>query len=313
MFPPQLTVPPQKIPVRLDKFLVEKFPTTSRAFWKKHLLKSLRVDGRSPKKGLLLRGGESLQFLKTLSLETPPEADPSVEAKVLLEDSSFLIVEKPSGLPVHPLEAGERKTLVQGVLVFYPEIASVGDPREMGLVHRLDNETSGLVLIARTEEAYDFLREEFRKHRVEKEYLALVHGNLKKKREGTWEKIEFPIAHHPKNKKKMVVVEESRQEKISKKEPREAVTFYQVEKNLPHFTLLRVSIPTGVRHQIRVHLSHLGHPIVGDALYGGKGERLFLHAARLSFRHPLTFKKVECHSPLPEDLKSLLDRCILER
>jgi RluA family pseudouridine synthase len=278
------------------------------------LEKIQRVDGTIPKKGLLLHGGEKLEFLDPNSFEEEYEADPEVPWSLVAEEPSFLVVEKPSGIPVHPMRPGERMTLIQGVLSRYPEIASVGSKREMGLVHRLDNDTSGLVLVARTPEAYDFLREEFRRHRVKKEYWALVRGKIPKKKEEAWEKIDMPIGHHPKSKKKMVVIKmRVGQGQPQKEEGRGALTYYKVEKHLPHHSLLRIQIPTGVRHQIRVHLAHLSHPVVGDRLYGGEeGPRLFLHATGLRFRHPMSLKPVAYASPLPGDLKRQLNRCILE-
>jgi 23S rRNA pseudouridine1911/1915/1917 synthase len=305
-FPKELKVPPQKEPLRLDRFLILQFPLTSRRFWREHLGDILTVDGKTPKKALFLSGGELLRFKRE---EMPGSgtypADADLKIQIVEEDSSFLVVEKPSGIPSHPLKPSETGTLIQGVLAAFPEIAGVGDlKREPGLVHRLDTDTSGLVLVARTEAALRFFREEFRMRRVEKEYLALVLGEVKG--EG---KIEVPIAHHPKNKRKMKVVPEG----ISKEKGRQAVTFYSVEKSYSDATLLKVRIPTGVRHQIRVHLASLGHPIVGDPLYGGEEvkrerlDRIFLHASRLAFRHPVTMKRVECRSSLPEDLKKFLN------
>ncbi len=214
-----------------------------------------------------------------------------------MEDPHFLVVEKPAGIPVHPLSLEDGDTLVQRLVPDYPEIAKVGkDPREMGLAHRLDNDTSGLLLIARDQKSWVFFREEFQKHRIEKEYEALVLGEVKIKKDKF--RIDFPIAHHPKNKKKM---------KVDVRRGREAVTFFSVEKIFQGFSLLKIQIATGVRHQIRVHLAHLGHPLVGDVLYGGEKVRLqnfprvFLHATRLAFRHPETLQKIECVSKLPED------------
>jgi 23S rRNA pseudouridine1911/1915/1917 synthase len=330
--PRELVVPPQKEPIRLDRFLVQYLKKTSRTFWRKNLEKLMTVNGSKPKKSLLLQGGERLCFLsEKISVDETPEADSSLKVQVVLKDPSFLVVEKPAGIAVHPLSSDEKGTLIQGVIAQYPEVMEVGtSKREFGLIHRLDNETSGLVLIARTPEAFQFLREEFRRRRVEKEYLALVVGEIAGASGRTplqWEKIDSPIAHHPKNKKKMKVVtlpspptplpkgEGGRRSKEERKERgRQAITFFSVEKRLKGFTLLRVRIPTGVRHQIRVHLHHLGHPIVGDVLYGGEKtrlsgfDRIFLHATRLSFRHPRTFKKIECHSGLPPDLKKCLNQ-----
>jgi 23S rRNA pseudouridine1911/1915/1917 synthase len=316
-FPKELKVPPQKEPLRLDKFLILQFPMTSRRFWREHLREILTVDGKDPKKALFLSGGELLRFKRE---EMPGSgtypADAELKIQVVEEDPSFLVVEKPSGIPSHPLKPSETGTLIQGVLAAFPEIAGVGDlKREPGLVHRLDTDTSGLVLVARTEAALRFFREEFRMHRVEKEYLALVLGEVKG--EG---KIEIPIAHHPKNKRKMKVVKSPRTPLLqrgaggisSKEEGRQAVTFYSVEKGYSDATLLKIRIPTGVRHQIRVHLASLGHPILGDLLYGGEKarreslSRIFLHACLLVFRHPVTLKRIECRSSLPQDLKEFL-------
>lgn len=234
--------------------------------------------------------------------------DPQVKFKILLEDPDFLLVEKEAGLHVHPLEPEEKGTLYQGVITQYPEIAKVGNsPREGGLLHRLDLETSGLVLFARNQNAYDFLKQEFKKRRIEKEYVALVEGKILQS-EG---KFEIPIAHHAKNKRKMIAVK-SEGFKV-RGEAREAVTHYQVLEQYSEVTLLRVQIPTGVRHQIRVHMAYAGHPVLGDKLYGGKKTypfdipRLFLHASRLAFRHPQSpHTKIEIECPLPADLSKTL-------
>lgn len=234
--------------------------------------------------------------------------DPSVKFKILLQDPDFLVVEKKSGLHIHPLKEDEMATLYQGVIAQYPEIASIGhSPREGGLLHRLDLETSGLVLFARHQKAYDFLREEFKKRRVKKEYLALVEGSLQNS-EGS---IEIPIAHHGKNKRKMLCVKHDGIKVRGEK--REAVTHYQVLEAYPGASFLKIEIPTGVRHQIRVHMAFIGHPIVGDKLYGKQNSqtleipRLFLHASQLSFRHPSpphSLVTVSC--PLADDLSKAL-------
>ena len=234
--------------------------------------------------------------------------DPHVKFSVALEDPDFLLVEKQAGTHIHPLKDAETGTLYQGVISRYPEIAKVGNsPREGGLLHRLDLETSGLVLFARNQKAYDFLKEEFKKRRIKKEYVALVEGKINKS-DG---KIEIPIAHHPKNKKKMICV---RSEGIKVRGARrDAVTSYQVLEEYPEATLLKVQIPTGVRHQIRVHMASIGHPVLGDKIYGNKTPqilyipRLFLHASQLCFRHPKSpHPFIEVKSTLPEDLSKTL-------
>jgi len=305
ILPKTLIVPPLDKPIRLDKFLITKFPGSSRNFWRQNLEGRVSVDGRPGKKSWLLKGGERLSFKEEeiLRLKEPP-ADPGAPHSVVLVDPDFLVVEKPAGIPTHPLRVGETGTLLQGVLAHYPEVGKIGkDPREGGLVHRLDNETSGLLIVARNQEAYDFFREEFEKRRVEKEYAAVVVGKVKQ-----GGRVDLPIAHHPKSKRRMIVVKNPPQ-MIS---GREAVTFFEVEKRGGDRSLLKVRIPTGVRHQIRVHLAQEGHPIVGDILYGGDSaavpglERILLHASSLSFRHPKTLKKVRVKSSIPDDWDSYL-------
>ncbi len=235
-------------------------------------------------------------------------ADPEVDFKVLLEDPDFLVVEKNAGIHVHPLKADEKGTLYQGVISRYPEIASIGNnPREGGLLHRLDQDTSGSILFARNQKAYDFLKEEFKKRRITKEYIALVSGKVSE----TNGHIEIPIAHHQKNSKKMICVK-NKGIKV-RGEAREAVTYYELIDNYPEASLLKIQIPTGVRHQIRVHMAFLGHPILGDLLYGMKTPypfdipRLFLHASRLEFRHPQSpHPLVKVESALPADLNKVL-------
>ncbi len=306
-FPRELVVPTQSKPIRLDSFLVSYFPKTSRAFWKKNLEKLVRINRKNITKGFFLKGGEHLFFSSDYTDQIQPDLD--IKIKILMEDSNFLVVEKPAGIPVHPLSTEEKGTLIQGILSEFPEIISAGDSfLEGGLVHRLDNETSGLLLIARNKATYRFFREEFKKRNIEKEYQTLVVGKIDKKKLPLEGKINLPIIHHPKNKKKMKVIEK----KSSNRKQQEAETLFSIEKNLENFTLLKIKIPTGVRHQIRAHLAYIGYPIVGDRLYGGEKTifknfgRIFLHAARLKFRNPSNQKWEECTSPLPTDLFDFL-------
>lgn len=315
----KILVPSQPTPIRLDQFLIQSFPSTSRSFWKENLENLVKLNGRSPKKGVFLTGGEKIEIHGEILTEEEMLPDPNLKIKILLEDPSFLIAEKPAGVPVHPLKPGERGSLIQAVIAHYPEVGKIGPSRrEGGLVHRLDTGTSGVVLIARNEKAYQFFREEFQHRRVEKEYLALVFGRVEGE-VGREVRIDLPIIHHPKNSKKMKVASVAHpglQTKIFPRgtsplilEGRQAVTFYKIEQVLKDTTLLWVRIPTGVRHQIRVHLAHLGYPIVGDILYGGKDvvrqglDRFLLHATRLAFRHPKTLKWFECRSQPPEEFK----------
>lgn len=296
----KITVPPQDKALRLDHFLIEQFGK-SRAYWKEAIPSRVRVNGRIPKKGMWVEGGEVLEWEREEESETPFAADPSLSLKVLHEDPDFIVVEKPAGMDIHPLKAEESGTLFQAVIARFPEIAGIGpSPREGGLLHRLDRDTSGLVMLARNSQAFDFLKTEFQKRRIEKEYMALVEneGVLDSKQHS----IELPIDHHPKNKKKMKVDPKGRS----------ALTFFQAVESYEGASLLKIQIPTGVRHQIRVHLAYEGFPILGDTLYGQIDypddiPRLFLHATRLSFRHPQApHARIEVHCELPADFRKVL-------
>ena len=296
----QLTVPEQKIPIRLDKFLIEQFPHTSRNFWREHLSEWVRVDGKKPSKGHLLRGGEIL-FLE----QDPPKhpatltPNPKIILPILFEDEFLFAVDKPAGIPCLPLNSDETGTVMNGVLARFPDQAVV-DPNtwEGGLIHRLDNQTSGVLLFAKTSEMKQRLSRLNQEGKITKEYLAWVEGVVTQ--DGV---IDLPIAHHPKNPRKMVVSPDEKEAKKFKARP--ALTQFEVLKNTPTHSLLRVGIHRGARHQIRVHLASRGHPVVGDALYGPeldpKRTRHLLHASEIFFHHPFGGKKVKIQAPAPQD------------
>jgi len=217
--------------------------------------------------------------------------------KIIYEDQSLLVIDKPAGVVVNRAETVREKT-IQDWLKESLKIKGEGIGDRAGIVHRLDKETSGLLLIAKTEKAFVNLQKQFKERRVEKRYLALVHGRVMPKK-GT---IEVPIARNPYNRKKFGVFLGGRQAK----------TNYQVKKTYPDLTLLELRPETGRTHQIRVHLKYINHPVVADEKYGGRKTaradrewcpRQFLHASFLSFTHPETKKKVSFSSPLPLELK----------
>lgn len=237
---------------------------------------------------------------------------------IIYEDQDLLVIDKPAGMPTISLKEGERGTLAEWLLAQLPAQAGIGPGRtEAGLVHRLDNDSSGIILAAKNEPAYANLREQFRQGKAQKEYLALVVGHPPEA--GS---IDFPIAHHPRKKKKMVVCEsEARAEAwggrpaTTKFSLLHRYTLSQAERSAL-YALLRVTITTGVRHQIRVHLASLGYPIAGDRLYQSpkkraadilKLDRHLLHAHRLTFSHPSTGKTTTHTSPLPHNLQKALD------
>ncbi len=211
------------------------------------------------------------------------------------EDEHLLVVDKSAGLVVHPARGHRVGTLSQ----LLADKAAGGDPGRAGIVHRLDRETSGLLVVARSEETHGLLQAAIAQRRVEREYLALVLGRPPA-RSGT---VEAPIGRDPQVRTRMA---------IGGNAPREARTHFTLERALSGFTLLRVRLETGRTHQIRVHMQAIGHPVAGDPEYGAPGalglERQFLHAARLAFDHPLSGERIEVRSPLPADLARALER-----
>jgi 23S rRNA pseudouridine1911/1915/1917 synthase len=221
---------------------------------------------------------------------------------IAYEDEHLLVVDKPAGLVVHPARGHREGTLSQ---LLGPAAAGGPDPQRAGIVHRLDRDTSGLLIVARSDEAHRLLQRALAERRIVREYLALVHGRPPA-RTGT---IEAPIGRDPRVRTRMTV---------DGLHPRAARTHFELERSLGGFTLLRLRLDTGRTHQIRVHLQAIGHPVVGDPEYGPRGsgeasgglglERQFLHAARLSFAHPLTGAPIDVLSPLPADLQTALER-----
>jgi 23S rRNA pseudouridine1911/1915/1917 synthase len=213
---------------------------------------------------------------------------------IVWRDEHLLVVDKPAGLVVHPARGHREGTLSQ----LLAHTAAGGEPERAGIVHRLDRDTSGLLVVACSEESHALLQAALRDRLIEREYLALVEG-LPPARTGT---IEAPIARHPRIRTRMAVDHSGR----------EARTHFELLQRLPNTSLLRLRLDTGRTHQIRVHMQAIGHPVVGDPEYGTPGllglKRQFLHATRLSFPHPITHEQVEVTSPLPPDLREALER-----
>jgi 23S rRNA pseudouridine1911/1915/1917 synthase len=224
-----------------------------------------------------------------------PRAVTSPSFTIRYEDEHLLVVDKAAGLVVHPARGHREGTLSQ----LLAGVAAGGEEERAGIVHRLDRDTSGLLVVARSEEVHGLLQAAIARRRIDREYLALVLGRPPA-RSGT---IEAPIGRDPRVRTRMAV---------GGNFPREARTHFTLERALPAFTLLRVRLETGRTHQIRVHMQAIGHPVAGDPEYGAPGalglERQFLHAARLAFDHPLSGERVEVRSPLPEDLARALER-----
>jgi len=258
----------------------------------------VRVDGEHRAKSHRLEGGEELELEpdRVMSWAEEPLEPEDLPVRIAFEDEHLLVVDKPAGMVVHPAPGHPRGTLVNALLEH--GLAEGEMPARPGIVHRLDRDTSGLLVVARSDEAYRRLQNLVRRRELVRGYTALVRG-----RPQSWRgRIEAPIGRDR---------SDPTRRSLDTDEPREAVTHFEVERLLPAHALLRVRLETGRTHQIRVHLAAIGLPVVGDSVYGVAEPQLrrqFLHAARLAFPHPLTGERVEASSPLPDDLQTSLER-----
>lgn len=290
---------------RLDQALARLWPQFSRSRLQAWIAQGLlEVDGRVPRPRDRVVGGEWVLLRAHYEPDTRVDPEP-LALEIVHRDRALFVIDKPPGLVVHPGAGNRRGTLQNALLALDPELARV--PRA-GIVHRLDKDTSGLLVVARTPEAHAALVAMLAAREIERSYLALCHGRLSGG--GT---IDAPIGRHRTVRTRMAV----------RTDGREAVTHYRLERRFRAHTLLRVTLETGRTHQIRVHLAHIGFPIVGDPLYGGRRRfpagaseslraaladfpRQALHAARLAFAHPRSGRPVEFTAPLPADMRALL-------
>jgi 23S rRNA pseudouridine1911/1915/1917 synthase len=291
----RLRVPEEAAGARLDRFLAGLPEIGSRAVAERLLRDgSVLVDGAPRAKSARLAGGEELEFEAPGPVTTTLESE-EMELIVPYEDEHLLVVDKPAGLVVHPAPGHAQGTLVHGLLAY--DVEGGDEPERPGIVHRLDRDTSGLMVVARSSEAHRRLQELVQQREVTREYLALVVGRPRSQR-GT---IEAPIGRDRRD---------AMRQSLDTDAPRDAVTHFEVDELLPRHALLRVRLETGRTHQIRVHLAAVDLPVAGDPLYGRAGElgleRQFLHAARLAFPHPVTGAPVEISSPLPPELETAL-------
>jgi len=276
---------------RLDRFLASLPEIGSRGSAERVLSNGVLVDGRTRAKSHRRAGGEELEF-------EPPEqavatlAAEEMDLRIAYEDEHLVVVDKPAGLVVHPAPGHSTGTLVHGLLAH--DVAG-GDDDRPGIVHRLDRDTSGLLVVARSEEAHERLQQLVRDRALERHYLALVVGRPRS-RSG---RIEAPIGRDRRD---------AMRHSLDTDTPRDAVTHFAVVELFPRHALLDVRLETGRTHQIRVHLAAVDLPVAGDPVYGRPHElgleRQFLHAARLAFTHPFTGDRVDVASPLPEDLQT---------
>jgi len=285
---------------RLDRFVVKAISDVSRSQIQTLIRQGLiSVNGHTVKPGYLLREGDEVKVLLPAD-ETWELVPVDIPIDILYENEDVIIVNKPAGMPVHPSYGHRRDTLLNALLAQYPDLNRMEDKLRPGIVHRLDMDTSGVLVVARNQEALLFLQAQFKTRTIKKAYVALVEGHLTP-RHGA---IEAPIGRDPKYRRRMAVV---------RKHGKEARTEYQVQKYLSNHTLLEVHPLTGRTHQIRVHLASIGHPVAGDAVYGSrKTSRLFprhfLHAQRISIVLPGALEQRSFEAELAQDLQEVLDK-----
>jgi 23S rRNA pseudouridine1911/1915/1917 synthase len=303
---PTFTVPAESAGDRLDHFLVSVLGGLSRSQVQR-LIKDghVRIGGRAGKPNQPVKTDQEI----AVDVPEPSDAVPQAEAlplPILYQDADVIVVDKPAGMVVHPAAGHASGTLVNALLHHVHDLSGIGGEKRPGIVHRLDRGTSGLMVVAKNDAAHEELARQFRDREVEKEYIALVWGIL-----GAHRRIDAPIGRDPSDRKKM---------STRARRSREAVTRIVRAEQFKAVTMVQVAIQTGRTHQIRVHLSAIGHPIVGDAMYGGVRRRVpgdlravthldrpFLHAAHLVFKHPSDGRRMEFMSDLPEDLQGVID------
>lgn len=286
---------------RLDIWLGEKCPEHSRARWQ-----ALIASGHVRIAAAPVKASRRLGVAETVTIEEPPPTPSPLQPEqrnldIIFEDSDILVLNKPSGLVVHPAPGHEGGTLVNALLFHCEDLMGVGGELRPGIVHRLDRDTTGVMVVAKNETAHRQLVDQFREREINKEYLAIVWGRPEPP-SGT---IRTLIGRSEHDRKKM---------STNVLSGRTSVTHYQTLEDLGIATLVKLDLETGRTHQIRVHMAHIGHPVVGDATYGGRkkavktmsASRQMLHAERIAFFHPTTCEQLEFHAPIPEDMRKLI-------
>lgn len=294
---------------RLDVFLSQKEKGLSRSQVKRLIEKgNVQIGGKKAKAGMRLKENEVITL--TLPQPQPPTAQGEpIPLAILYEDPHLIVVDKPAGMVVHPAAGNFSGTLVNALLHHCPDLRGIGGILRPGIVHRLDKDTSGILVVAKDDVTHRGLSEQFKRHTATRKYIGIVFGHLAD--EG---RIDAPVGRHPLNRKKM---------SARSRKGREARTHWKVLKRYAQFSLVEFRLETGRTHQIRVHLSSIGHPLLGDPLYGGrrglasiappllrqglqKLRRQALHAASLGFVHPATEKHLEFSSPIPADMEEAM-------
>lgn len=285
---------------RVDKVVARNVQKISRSKCQKLIQKSLiKVNGRIVKPSYPVKAGDLIEIERPERKKKVKPQDIPID--IIYANEDIIVVNKPSGMVVHPAPGNPANTLVNALLYRYRNLAEVGEPERPGIVHRLDKQTSGVLVVARTDRAYRDLIRQFKKREVGKIYVSLVHGSFEEE-EGI---IDMPIGRDKIHRKKMTV---------TSKDGKKAVTEFVVKEKFKKTNMLEIRPRTGRTHQIRVHLSRIEHPLLGDKKYGKRHEnlnvqRVMLHAKTLKFSHPRTKRKMKFEAPLPDDFKKALKSC----
>lgn len=296
----ELFVDEDEAGLRLDLFVVRRGVGSSRAQIQRLIAEGeVRVNGEPAKPSTRVSEGDHV-WVRLANVDSPLTAFPEpLPVPVLYEDQDLLVVNKPKGMVVHPAVGSPSGTLVNALLA-RTRLSSIGGTLRPGIVHRIDKDTSGVLVVAKSDRAHYGLVDQFKAHSITRAYLALVHGEIRKESG----RIDAPLGRHPFHRQKMAV---------QGVEGKPAVTRYWVREAYPGYTLVECRLETGRTHQIRVHMAFLGHPLVGDPMYGGKRPTLglagqALHAYLLGFVHPTTGRYMEFRAPLPQDFRAVLSR-----
>lgn len=287
---------------RLDKYLTDKLEDMTRSYLKKLISddKAVLVNGNPAKPNYKLKPGDIIELAVPEPIELEIKAE-NIPLNIVYEDNDMLVVNKPQGMVVHPAAGNYTGTLVNALLYHCGDsLSGINGEKRPGIVHRIDKDTSGLLLVAKNDNAHQKLSSQIKEHSLTRAYKALVHGNIKQDSG----RIDAPIGRHPSDRKKMTVTD---------KNSREAVTNFRVIERYGRYTFVECILETGRTHQIRVHMSKNGHPIVGDKTYGVKKEEFnlagqLLHAYKVGFIHPVSGEYMEFVSELPDYYMNVLDR-----
>ncbi len=296
----EIIVPQEVKGERLDLFLLSQFPKFTRAYLKTLIENgSFKVGEKIVKAGLPLKAGMKITYEieEAKPLDTKAE---DVDFEIIFENKNLLVVNKPQGLVVHPCSSTKNNTLVNGLLAKVKDLSGINGTLRPGIVHRLDKNTSGLMLVAKNDIAHLSLAKQIQNKTCKRKYLALLEGNLKHE-EG---EITTQIGRNPKDRKKMAVLQQG---------GKEAITFYRVIKRFQKYCLVEFTLKTGRTHQIRVHASHLGHPVVGDDIYGKANKGLngqLLHSYYIEFDEPSTTERLHFEASLPNYFEKFIEKLI---